>query len=185
MAINRIKLCATNLFQPHVTNYEDNLTYVEFLLGMFKKLNETIVQVNKNTEDIQKIADYEARIQALEHAVAYDLPELMDEKILALKNELLAEIEAKVIEIRSYVDVKDAYLQQQIDNITIGRVNLYDPTTGQYSPLQTVINNIYGAGLADALTAEEYDDLELTATAYDAYQLTASEYDTKGKVLLV
>jgi hypothetical protein len=40
-------------------------------------------------------------------------------------------------------------------------------------------------GRSNALTATEYDALDLTATAYDAYQLTARDYDLNGKTLLV
>ena len=50
--------------------------------------------------------------------------------------------------------------------------------------LQTVIDNIYGTSREEALTATEYDALNLTATAYDAYELTAFNYDRYGKTLL-
>ena len=62
---------------------------------------------------------------------------------------------------------------------------MYDPTTGVLSPLQTVLDNLYGSTREDALTATEYDALDLTATAYDAYDLTAFDYDKYGKTLLV
>ena len=64
-------------------------------------------------------------------------------------------------------------------------ITLYDPTTGILSPLQVVIDNIYGTSREDALTATEYDALQLTATAYDAYAVSAFDYDMYGKTLLV
>jgi hypothetical protein len=38
---------------------------------------------------------------------------------------------------------------------------------------------------ANAISASEYDALELSATAYDAYDLTAREYDINAKSLLI
>ena len=51
------------LFQGISTDYQDNLTYVEYLLGVLKKLNEVIVQTNSNTSFIE---DYYGRIEAVE-----------------------------------------------------------------------------------------------------------------------
>ena len=84
----------------------------------------------------------------------------------------------------AYTDSTEARLQAQIEAIQIGAINVIDPTTGELSPIQTVINNIAGS-TADALTASEYDALNLTATAYDNYNITAYDYDFKGKALLV
>lgn len=50
--------------------------------------------------------------------------------------------------------------------------------------INKTLNDIYSGTRTGALTAQEYDDLDLTATAYDNYQLTATEYDTNGKEAL-
>ena len=54
------------LFQGISTDYQDNLTYVEYLLGVLKKMNEIIVQVNSNTSFIE---DYDGRIEAVEREI--------------------------------------------------------------------------------------------------------------------
>lgn len=78
-----------------------------------------------------------------------------------------------------------AILNNKIDNIKIGEINVYDPTTGIISPLQTVINNLYSLGNKDGLTALEFDSLDLTVTAFETYDITVSEFDTQGKIILV
>ena len=88
-------------------------------------------------------------------------------------------------EIEEYTDAVAAQLENEIQQISIGRISVFDPTTGIYSPLQIVVDNLYNSSRENALTASEYDALELTATAYDAYQLTATDYDRNGKELLV
>ena len=87
--------------------------------------------------------------------------------------------------LKNYVDNQVAILDDKIDNIQIGQIDIYDPTTGIVSPLQTVINNLYGLSNKDGLTATEFDALDLTATAFDAYQITAYDFDSQGKIILV
>ena len=56
-------------FEPISVDPKDMMTDVEYLLGILKKLNEVILQVNKNTEFIDKysgkIEEIEAEIKAL------------------------------------------------------------------------------------------------------------------------
>lgn len=59
------------------------------------------------------------------------------------------------------------------------------PFTGLYVPIITVINELAHLHKADALTAAEYDALDLIASDYDNYDLTAYDYDWSGKLLLV
>ena len=94
-------------------------------------------------------------------------------------------IATALVQANAYTDAKASQLHQEIQNIAVGDITVYDPTTGILSPLQTVLDNLYGSSREDALTATEYDALELTATAYDAYDITAFDYDKYGKTLLV
>lgn len=190
------------LFQGISTDYHDNLTYVEYLLGVLKKLNEVIEQTNSNTKFIE---DYDGRIDALERAfvevreeiVAFEnqvnenFENLEDElvanintQITAIRQELLGLISVYRAEAKAYTDTRIAQVEAEIDQILIGQITLRDPTTGLVSPLQTVIDNLYDTTREEALSATEYDGLELTATAYDGYDLTAFNYDYYGKTIL-
>ena len=86
--------------------------------------------------------------------------------------------------LKEYVDTQDEYLQYQIDHFNIDNITILDPTTGLYSPIQIVIDNIYDQTRDEAITAGEYDALELTAGAYDALEITAFNYDRYGKTIL-
>ena len=180
-----------SLFEGITTNYQDNLTYAEFLLGVLKKLNDVIVVTNQNSEFIEK---YDGEIEKIIAELALfreeweqyqiDVNKSIDEQISAFKVEVYGELAAQLTQLRSYVDVKDAALKDYIDNVALGQIMVYNPTTGIYENLQDVINSLFDVTRTGALTATEYDELELTATEYDAYELTASEYDTNGKALL-
>lgn len=192
MAVKEINLQSppNTLFQGISTNWQDNLTYQEFLLGVLKKLNEVITQVNADSEYIAEfntkytelLAEFEevkSRVDTLDEEINAEV----DAKLTAFRNAVEVQIDNATEYLKAYSDLGDQRLMQEIQNIQLGQIQVIDPTTGITSPLQTVINNLAGAS-KDALTATEYDALELTATNYDAKQITAYEYDFYGKAIL-
>lgn len=186
------KIPPIGFFEPISVDAKDMMTDVEFLLGVLKKLNEVILQTNHNTEFINeysgKIEEIEAQIASLQKEMQDFKEEVnssIDQQFVAIKNELMSMISTTLVQANAYTDAVAGRLEAEIREISVGQIMIYDPTTGIYSPLQVVIDNLYGQSRTDALTATEYDALELTATSYDAYQLTAIDYDTNGKTLLV
>ena len=193
MAIEEITIATppSRLFQGISTNYLDNMTYVEFLLGILKKMNEIIAATNTQQEFIDEFnIKYQKLLEEFEQ-LRSEFDALEDK----ITTSVQAQFDAFEVEVRNiitatqnyliaYTDSAEARLQGQIEAIQVGAINVMDPTTGILSPIQTVINNLAGS-YADALTASEYDALSLTATAYDNYNITAYDYDFKGKVLLV
>lgn len=178
------------LFQGVTTNWQNNLSYQEFLLGVLKKLNEVIAQVNA---DSKYIADFNAKYVELlaEFEVVKNKVDTLDEKInaevdaklTAFQSAIEVQIDNATEYLKAYSDLGDQRLEQEIQNIQLGQIQVIDPTTGMTSPLQTVINNLAGAS-KNALTASEYDALNLTATAYDARDISAYDYDFNGKAIL-
>lgn len=179
-------------FEPISVDPRDMMTDVEYLLGILKKLNETIAQVNSNTEFIDeysgKIEEIETEINSLRNEMVSFENQINTEitnRFAVIQAQLATEIASTLIRANAYTDGVANRLETEIQNIAIGQITVYDPTTGQVENLQTVIDNLYNTSREEALTATEYDALQLTATAYDAYQLTAIDYDRQGKILLV
>ena len=186
------KIPPIGFFEPISVDPRDMMTDVEYLLGILKKLNEVIAQVNKNTEFIDnyagKIEEIEAEVASLRDEMTIfqnNVNNSIALQFAEIKVELQSMIAATLLQANAYTDSVATRLEDEIEQISVGQISLFDPTTGAYSPLQTVIDNLYNASREDALSAAEYDSLELTATAYDAYELTANEYDQKAKLLLV
>lgn len=179
-------------FEPISVDPKDMMTDVEYLLGILKKLNEVIAQTNTNTEFINnysgKIEEIEAEVNALRTEMTQfeqNVNQSIALQFAEIKVELQSMIAATLTQAKAYTDTIAAGLEEEIQAISIGDIEAFDPTTGLLSPLQVIIDNLYNVSRTDALTATEYDALELTATAYDAYELTATEYDQQGKTLLV
>lgn len=193
MAIEEITIATppSRLFQGISTNYLDNMTYAEFLLGILKKMNEVISVINEHDEFINEFNTKYQELLVEFEALKVEMQELED-RITASVQAQLDSFEGEVRDLITatqnyliaYTDSAEARLQAQIEAIQIGDINVIDPTTGLLSPIQSVINNLAGAG-ADSITASEYDALSLTATAYDNYQLSAYDYDFSAKSLLV
>ena len=168
--------------------YDSEESFLEMLRKFYKYLHELTTVSKGMSEDIEEIRaevntledDIETEIQKINDILAeYDI------KIERVKNELKVYVNDEISTLRLYVDSNDQLLNERIRQIEIGNINLYDPSTGLYSPIQIVIDNLYDMGRSNALTATEYDALELTATAYDGYNLTARDYDVNGKSLLI
>lgn len=181
-----------SLFEGITTNYQDNLTYAEFLLGVLKKLNEMVATVNEHSEfidhytgEIEKMQAELALFRAEWKQYKIDLEADITTQMNDLKREVYAQLNGQIAQMRAYVDVQDQALKDYIDSVALGQINVYNPSTGEMQPLQDVINSLFDVSREDALTASEYDGLELTATYYDGQDISAYDYDTAGKTLLM
>lgn len=186
------KIPPISFFQPITANPKDWMSDVEFLLGVLKKLNEIIVETNKNSEFINKysgkIEEIEAEILSLRNEMTDFEAEITSDinaRFNVIKTELQSMIATALIQANAYTDAVAEALRAEIREISVGQILVFDPTLGLINSLQGTINNLYNVSRTDALTATEYDALELTATNYDNYELTAQEYDRQGKSLLV
>ena len=168
--------------------YDSEESFLEMLRKFYKYLHELTEATKKMSDDI---IDLKEDMASLQEEIDDEIDKINDIlieynlKIDRIANELHVYVDGEIANLRNYVDSKDSYLEEKIRQIEIGKINIYDPTTGLYSPLQTVINNLYDMGRSNALTATEYDALDLTATEYDAYQVSARDYDVNGKSILV
>lgn len=186
------KIPPIGFFDPISVDPKDMMTGVEYLLGILKKLNSMIAQLNSNTEFIEeyngKIEEIEAEILALrtemtefENQVNADI----NNRFYQIKIELQSAIATALLQANAYTDATAATLRDEIQAVSLGQITLYDPTTGTTNNLQTVIDNIYNTSREEAITAGEYDGLELMASTYDGYEISAFNYDRYGKTILV
>ena len=168
--------------------YDDEETFLEMLRKFYKYLHELTSATKELSDEVQQVQIDMNNLEAEIDAKINDINELLEEydmKIEKVENDLKLYVDNSTILLRGYVDSQVSILDAKIRNIELGSINLYDPTTGLYSPIQTVIDNLYDTQRDNSLTASEYDALELTATEYDAYELTAREYDINAKEILV
>ena len=188
----------TNQF-PYTDFHELNL---DWIINKMKELENTtsylveeFSKIEVLTEDyIQGMIDRAIETNNLE--IAQKLIELKAEITLEYKGYVTAQINA----LTTYIDNQDVHYDQlaqgyadttladakdYVDSEVLDYTMMINPITGVYEDVRNVVNDIVSYfHTGDALTAGEYDSLDLTAGAYDAYDITAYDYDFNGKTIL-
>lgn len=171
--------------------FDESLSYLEMLCATLEKLNETIVQVNKNTEVSEHFEELLEEIEAEVNRLEQEYEEFkasieseIDERFIELATQLTTFIDNQIALVRYELQTKYDELNHKIDEVIAGDINVYDPTTGILSPIQVVIDNLFDMNRTNAITASEFDALELSATEFDSKEITAYNFDVNGKALL-
>lgn len=184
---------------PYSDFHELNLDWV------IAKTKETETSIKELQEEFSKIIiltedQINAMIQA---AIAANNIDLYN-RLVALHDQITTEYKAycnnQINALKVYVDAQDTYYHEigtaysdnnlaiaeaYTDNKVLNYTMMVNPITGEYEDVRLVVDDIVNYfHTEDALTAAEYDALELTASAYDAYELTAYDYDFNGKIRL-
>ena len=171
--------------------FDESLSYLEMLCATLEKLNETIEQVNKNTEVAEHFEELLEEIEAEVNRLEQEYEEFkasieteIDERFIELATQLTTFVDNQIALIRYELQTKYDELNHKIDEVIAGDINVYDPTTGILSPIQVVIDNLFDMNRTNAITATEFDALELSATEFDSKEITAYNFDVNGKALL-
>lgn len=184
---------------PFVEGSFDSMTLYGYIQKMIKAYDNLIKVVKEHQEFID---NYESQIDEIEHQIALinqklntieedidnrfiEIDEYLRNEFNSLTNRVLELIDNNYNILKNYIDGKYDDLEEQIKNISIDSIVLRDPTTGLMSNIQIVIDNVYNMANVNAITATEYDALELTATEYDEMEISAYDYDTKAKTIFV
>lgn len=166
------------------TNFHDlNLdTIAKAIANMQADVDGLLEEAKAYTDEIKKEVDLELAAQIVQVQHMIDQAQAnFDAQIDAIES-LLDDYLADAME---YTDDKVSGLRTYVDDQLAGiGVEVLDPVTGIMGSVQAAINSLFGLHTEDALTATEYDALDLTATVYDGKQLTATNYDLFGKNLL-
>ena len=171
-----------------IPKINENATITNELINKVEEVQEQLIEikeyVDKYLKDVEEIKEQIIVINEAIKTLTNNL-ELTNNKIDQVHDELIAIINQDYNILKNYIDTEISIVNDRIDNIEIGEIEVYNPTNGLFQPLQEVINDLYQITNKDGLTASEFDALELTATEFDAYNITAYEFDSQGKIILV
>lgn len=178
---------------PFIEKDFDALTDYQLMCKIFKYLDDEIKKVDAKYSGIYTI------VEKIESDFITFKKEV-EKTITDFKNEVLSDVDNKLnyqynqvvqllnqyqIVFKAYVDSQITAVNQRIDDVEVGAINIYNPLTGLIEPIGDVIDDLYNQLRYNAITCSEYDALELTATTYDGYMITANNFDLNGKSILV
>ncbi len=168
-----------------IANYNgDRITVINPVYGTYTTLNVAL-------DDLQKASTWNQGLTALEYRnLQLTAKEYRDMNITAFMYRykgrdlffdrlFLGPVYKKLAEIEQRVNLK----LTEIENIINTNLFVYDPWTGERNSLYNIVLKLVDLH-KNALTAEEYDNLQITAEEYDAKQLSAEQYDFEAKSLL-
>ena len=78
----------------------------------------------------------------------------------------------------------EQFEQKILDMISGQGIIVYNPVTGQYTDVNTAIQDMYAVLRYQAFTAFEFDTSGITCDAFDDSEITCTEYDLYGKEIL-
>lgn len=184
--------CCCSIWKAIPLAFNESMSYLEMLCGMLNALTKTMQEVENQSATLQEHTKELIEIKESIVKIIKDIDTKLDDFHAEITKETNEKIKQVVdllntynIEITTQLNLKYDELNQKIADLQIGKIYVYDPTTGQFTYIETVLNNIYDMLRFDAITCEEFDNLELTAEEYDLKQITAYNFDIKGKVILI
>ncbi len=181
-------------FKVLPTAYDESLSYYEAICKISEKVNEALEYIyNFGSDVISEANAYtDEQILQLKNALEKQINDFgtkYDGQFKDIENKLtelnlsISELYVAWAKYQGVVDEKFKvmynelilYIDEKIGSV--GQLYVISPVTGRLEPIQKVLNDIYKALNVGALTAVEYDRMNLTAQEYDNLQLTAQEYD--------
>lgn len=153
-------------------------------------------EVESAIQDIPQLrADFEALVVRFDETLVelqrqYDVFKVevednIDTQIAQVRTSLISLVNNYFETLDSKIDTEVARLEDEIDNIVIANTMVFNSLRGAETTLQVYLDDLAGLNRTDAISASEYDGLELTATEYDTKEITAHDYDYFGKTILM
>ena len=183
--------CCGNVWKAIPLAFNDSLSYLEMLCSLLDKVNTIDLELenqsnllNQHTEELAIITQkLKTAVDELNKKITDNYTLITKETDVKIK-EIIDLVNLFNNSINTIIETKYNELNDKIKDLQIGRINVYDPTTGKFTYIDVVINNVYDMLRFNAITAGEFDALALTAETYDNKNLTAYAFDINGRVVL-
>ena len=154
------------------------------------------VEVQEAIKEIPQLrADFEAlvirfdetlvELQAQYDAFKVEVEDEIDTMIAEARTQIMTVVNAYFETLNDKIDSEVARIDDKFNTWAIANTIVFNSLQGTPTTLQIYLDDLAGLNRTDAITATEYDALELTATEYDAENISAHDYDYYAKNILM
>lgn len=123
-------------------------------------------------------------LQAQYDAFKVEVQEEIDTQIAQARTAIMEVVNAYFETLNDKIDDEVERIDEKFNTWAIANTIVFNTLRGTQTTLQVYLDDLSGVNRTDAITATEYDELELTATEYDAYDMSAHDYDYYAKTIL-
>lgn len=167
------------LIQKQLTELENYVKTGDFLNPAYKYTDEKITELSNDTSE---------KLKALSDIVNSN-KEQLDAAIIEINaslNNIYLDLTKLGTEINSKIESAMQSVLYEIEQLLIGySIYVISPVSGRKTTVQNALNEIYEATALNALTASEYEQIEISATDYDNRMIKANDYDRKGRFVFL
>lgn len=154
------------------------------------------IEVEEAIKDIPQLrAEFEAlvvrfdetlvELQQQYEAFEVEVENEINTMVAQARTEIMTVVNAYFETLNDKIDSEVAIINDKFNTWAIANTIVFNSLQGTPTTLQIYLDDLAGLNRTDAITATEYDGLELTATAYDAEQISAHDYDYYAKNILI
>lgn len=170
--------CCTNKAIPLV--FDNSLSYLEQISKIFSVINNIKNDINTLQNKLNEINIEE-------------LTNLINQEFEIIKNELTTTLENFENQINQKINSNNLELEKEIEDfknyinskIKDDPTMCFDPTTGEYTNVCTIIQNLYAALQNRAMDCDTFDNTTyITVEYFDDFDITAQEFDISSTILL-
>lgn len=179
----------TNTIIPQINL---NSTEINGLQEEFEALKTEVEEAIKDIPELR--ADFEALVVRFDETLVelqeqYDafedeVEQQINTQIAEARQSIMSVVNAYFSTLNDKIDSEVAQLEDAMENWVISNTIVFNSLQGRETTLQVYLDDLAGLNRTEAITAKEYDDLELGAKEYDDKEITAHDYDYFGKTIL-
>lgn len=169
-----------------------NSTEINGLQEEFEALKTEVEEAIKDIPELR--ADFEAlvvrfdetlvQLQEQYEAFEDEVENQINTQIAEARQSIMNVVNAYFSTLNDKIDTEVAQLENAMENWVISNTIVFNSLQGRETTLQVYLDDLAGLNRTEAITAKEYDDLELGAKEYDDKEITAHDYDYFGKTIL-
>lgn len=179
----------TNTLIPQINLNTEAINAIEDeFIALQKEVEEAIAEIPQLRADFealverfnQTIEELQAQYEAFEEEVEQEI----NTKIAEVRQAIMLVVDSYFQTLDSKIDTEIAGVYDAMQNWAIDNTIVFNSLQGRQTTLQVYLDDLAGLNRTEAITASEYDALELGAKEYDDKEITAHDYDYFGKTIL-